>query len=105
WGLPINGNDQTSKSWVNLLFTSYSLQDNDSASSLNAHKTPLSLVYSGNYDWVDGNLYGRGSGGRFWSSTPYSAAGAHFLGFYSTRLIPQTGSNKIYGLTIRCVEQ
>ena len=103
WGLPINGDAQTSKSWINLLFTSYSLQDNDSTSSLNAQKTPLSLVYSGNYYWVDGNLYSRGSVGVFWSSTPYSAAGALGLDFHSTRLVSQHGDDKIYGFTIRCV--
>ena len=102
WGLPINGNAQTSKSWINLLFTSYSLQDNGD-SSTNTHKTPLSLVYSGYYVWVGGNLYGRGLLGVFWSSTPYSAANAHYLVFYSTRLAPQGGANKVYGFTIRCV--
>ena len=103
WGLPINGDAQTTKSWINLLFTSYSLQDNDSTSSLNVHKIPLSLVYSGLYNWVYGNLYNRGLGGDFWSSTPVSAAGARYLGFYSPRLIPQGGSDKIRGLPIRCV--
>ncbi|MBR3204603.1 hypothetical protein IKF81_02900 [Candidatus Saccharibacteria bacterium] len=83
----------------------YSLQDNDSTSSLNAHKTPLSLVYSGNYHWVNGSLGYRGSDGDFWSSTPYSAASAHDLGFVSTRLMPQHGSHKVYGFTIRCVVQ
>ena len=102
WGLPINGNAQTSKSWTNLLFTSYSLQDNGD-SSTNAQKTPLSFVYSGCYYWVDGNLNTRGSRGLFWSSTPYSTAGARYLNFSSTRLIPQNGYNKIYGFTIRCV--
>ncbi|MBR3204762.1 hypothetical protein IKF81_03730 [Candidatus Saccharibacteria bacterium] len=105
WGLPINGDTQTSKSWINLLFTSYSLQDNDSTSSLNVHKTPLSLVYSGHYYWVDGNLYGRGSGGAFWSSTAYGNAGARYLNFDSTRLIPQISNNKVTGLTIRCVAE
>ncbi|MBR3204374.1 hypothetical protein IKF81_01695 [Candidatus Saccharibacteria bacterium] len=104
WGLPINGDAQTTKSWINLLFTSYSLQDNGD-SSTNAHKTPLSLVYSGNYYWVDGNLYSRGSYGDFWSSTPSSAASAHLLLFDPTRLVPQGGGNKIYGFTIRCVGQ
>ena len=102
WGLPINGNDQTTKSWINLLFTSYSLQDNGD-SSTSAQKTPLSLVYSGDYDWVNGNLSNRGSNGFFWSSTPYSAAGAHNLYFSSTRLVPQGGYHKLGGLTIRCV--
>ncbi|MBR3204260.1 hypothetical protein IKF81_01080, partial [Candidatus Saccharibacteria bacterium] len=105
WGLPVNGDAQTSKSWINLLFTSYSLQDNDSTSSLNAQKTPLSLVYSGYYYWVNGTLYTRGLRGYFWSSTPYSAAGAHYLTFYSTRLIPQGGDVKISGFTVRCVGQ
>ena len=105
WGLPINGDTQTSKSWINLLFTSYSLQDNDSTSSLNVHKTPLSLVYSGGYHWVDGRLNDRGSGGSFWSSMPYSTAVAHVLYFFSTRLIPQNGGTKVGGLPIRCVVQ
>ncbi|MBR3204679.1 hypothetical protein IKF81_03280 [Candidatus Saccharibacteria bacterium] len=104
WGLPINGDAQTSKSWTNLLFTNYSLQDNGD-SSTNAHKTPLSLVYSGVYYWVNGSLNGRGSSGGFWSSTPNSAAVARNLYFYSTRLLPQNGDNKIGGLTIRCVVQ
>ncbi|MBR3204676.1 hypothetical protein IKF81_03265 [Candidatus Saccharibacteria bacterium] len=81
----------------------YSLQDNDSTSTINAHKTPLSLVYSGGYHWVLGYLYNRGSYGYFWSSTPSSAASARVLVFYSTRLIPQSDSNKIFGFTIRCV--
>ncbi|MBR3204461.1 hypothetical protein IKF81_02135 [Candidatus Saccharibacteria bacterium] len=66
---------------------------------------PLSLVYSGNYNWVNGNLNNRGSNGNFWSSTPNSTANAHNLNFNSTRLIPQNGNNKINGLTIRCVVQ
>ncbi|MBR3204557.1 hypothetical protein IKF81_02665 [Candidatus Saccharibacteria bacterium] len=102
WGLPINGNDQTTKSWINLLFTSYSLQDNGD-SSTSARKTPLSLVYSGYYLWVDGNLNYRGSGGYFWSSTPYSTTNARNLYFSSTRLVPQGGLSKLNGLTIRCV--
>ncbi len=91
------------KSWINLLFTNYSLQDNDSTSSLNVHKTPLSLVYSGYYPWVYGNLNTRGSYGYFWSSTPYSAAHAHYLYFNSTRLLPQYGGDKVGGYSIRCV--
>ena len=80
----------------------YSLQDNGD-SSTNARKTPLSLVYSGFYYWVYGNLSYRGSYGYFWSSTPFSTASAHGLGFYFTRLLPQDGLSKIDGLTIRCV--
>ncbi len=102
WGLPINGNAQTTKSWINLLFTNYSLQDNGD-SSTNAHKAPLSLVYSGHYSWVNGYLYGRGSSGGFWSSTPYYSAVARFLDFDSTRLIPQNGDYKVSGFIIRCV--
>ncbi|MBR3204397.1 hypothetical protein IKF81_01810 [Candidatus Saccharibacteria bacterium] len=102
WGLPVNGNAQTTKSWINLLFANYSLQDNGN-SSTDTRKTPLSLVYSGIYDWVHGNLYYRGSGGDFWSSTPYSATVAYDLNFNSTRLMPQHGVSKIDGFTIRCV--
>ncbi|MBR3204157.1 hypothetical protein IKF81_00540 [Candidatus Saccharibacteria bacterium] len=104
WGLPVNGNAQISKSWINLLFTSYSLQDNGD-SSTSAHKTPLSLVYSGDYSWVGGNLSNRGLNGYFWSSTPASTAIAQHLHFYSTRLVPQSSLNKIDGFTIRCVVQ
>ncbi|MBR3204399.1 hypothetical protein IKF81_01820 [Candidatus Saccharibacteria bacterium] len=102
WGLPVNGDTQTSKSWINLLFASYSLQDNGD-SSTNAHKTPLSLVYSGYYYWVRGYLYERGSYGYFWSSTPGSTANSHALGFPSARLIPQDDVSKVSGLSIRCV--
>ncbi|MBR3204350.1 hypothetical protein IKF81_01555 [Candidatus Saccharibacteria bacterium] len=94
----------SSNSCLLVQIANYSLQDNGD-SSTNAHKTPLSLVYSGYYVWVGGNLYGRGLLGVFWSSTPYSAANAHFLNFYSTRLIPQNGNGKILGFTIRCVGQ
>ncbi|MBR3204523.1 hypothetical protein IKF81_02470, partial [Candidatus Saccharibacteria bacterium] len=104
WGLPINGNDQTTKSWINLLFTSYSLQDNGD-SSTNTHKTPLSLVYSGYYYWINGSLNNRGSLGLFWSSTPSSTANARSLVFDSTRLVPQDGNGKVGGFTIRCVVQ
>ncbi|MBR3204680.1 hypothetical protein IKF81_03285 [Candidatus Saccharibacteria bacterium] len=82
-----------------------SLQDNDSTSSLNAHKTPLSLVYSGYYYWVYGTLDNRGSDGFFWSSTSGSTVGALDLHFLSTRLIPQGGYGKVGGFTIRCVGQ
>ncbi|MBR3204529.1 hypothetical protein IKF81_02505 [Candidatus Saccharibacteria bacterium] len=105
WGLPISGDAQTTKSWINLLFTSYSLQDNDSTSTINAQKTPLSLVYSGYYFWLSGNLDNRGSVGRFWSSTPFSSASAYYLVFDSARLIPQYGGSMPFGLTIRCVGQ
>ncbi|MBR3204396.1 hypothetical protein IKF81_01805 [Candidatus Saccharibacteria bacterium] len=104
WGLPINGDAQTTKSWINLLFTSYSLQDNGD-SSTSARKTPLSLVYSGYYGWINGNLVDRGSYGGFWSSTPGSAAYARNFYFNSTRLVLQNAVDKIYGLTIRCVGQ
>ena len=103
WGLPINGDAQTTKSWINLLFTSYSLQDNDSTSSLNAQKTPLSLVYSGYYYWVSGILDVRGSSGSFWSSTANDNTLARYLVFYFNRLAPQGNGNKIGGLAIRCV--
>ena len=104
WGLPINGDAQTTKSWINLLFTSYSLQDNGD-SSTSARKTPLSLVYSGIYSWVNGGLYYRGSYGRFWSSTPNSTTFARSLNFYSAHLAPQGGYNKVDGFSIRCVER
>ncbi len=93
----------SSNSCLLVQIANYSLQDNDSTSSLNAHKTPLSLVYSGYYGWVDGNPKYRGSDGDFWSSTPLSPANAHNLAFVSTRLVPQGGGSKVSGFAIHCV--
>ena len=115
WQLPysFSGDDSQSKSWFNLIAVTYGQNTNNgnpsgtstsiSDSEVNIKKFPLSLVRSGYYAWADGNLYARGSGGHFWSSTPYAVTNAHLLEFWGGLLYPRYGSTKANGLTVRCV--
>ena len=99
WQLP---NNSGTKSWYNLITTNYSAN----SGRLGARKLrsfPLSVIMSGYYAWVNGYLGSRGTGGYYWSSTPYAVTHSHHLYFYSTSVYPQYGSNKTYGLTVRCV--
>ena len=101
WQLPVNGaaND---KSWGKLITTSYGIGSNANGSR-SLRSFPLSVIMSGYYYWVYGNLYGRGTYGYYWSSTPYAATYSRYLYFYSTYVGPQGGNNKTYGFTVRCV--
>ena len=106
WRLPVNGAGNA-KSW-GMLLGSY--KNGEAATigsnyqSANAmHLAPLSIPFSGNYYWVNGNLYNRGHNGNFWSSTAYASTNAHNLNFNPTNVNPQNGNNKTNGLTIRCV--
>ena len=119
WQLPTDGNSDTDKSWAKLLknttngyglFTTDGTQSastnpfGDATSpSLKMHQAPLSIIFSGNYYWVSGNLGSRGSYGFYWSSTPSSSVYARSLGFSSTSVGPQYNGNKPYGFTVRCV--
>ena len=71
------------------------------------HRAPLlSIPFAGNYEWTNGALNNRGNNGNYWSSTPYSAEGAHNLNMnYGGNLNAQNGNNKVNGLTIRCVAE
>ncbi|MBR3180933.1 hypothetical protein IKF63_02540 [Candidatus Saccharibacteria bacterium] len=60
-------------------------------------------MMSGILSWSSGNLYSRGAVGYFWSSTPFSYSDSRYLNFGSTNISPKNGSNKPYGLTLRCV--
>ncbi|MBR3279247.1 MAG: hypothetical protein IKG01_10190 [Lachnospiraceae bacterium] len=64
---------------------------------------PLSIIFSGLYYWVSGDLNYRGTLGNYWSSTPYAYTYSHYLGFTSTYVYPQNGNYKTNGLTVRCV--
>ena len=113
WQLPASHTADSTKSWQNLLTTTYwgDTDNRDGASNLSSaegaamlHKMPLSIVFSGYYGWVNGNLNSRGSYGYYWSSTPYSLYyGAYYLYFGSTYVHPQRSSDKPNGFTIRCV--
>ena len=101
WKLPDN---EGTKSFVNLVFTTYGLQDNDATSSTKLLAAPLNFVRSGHYYWSNGQVYYKGAGGDWWSTAAYSTATyAQHLTTNSTRVIPQTASYKGYGLTVRCV--
>ncbi|MBQ3469849.1 hypothetical protein IJH16_02665 [Candidatus Saccharibacteria bacterium] len=69
----------------------------------NTRRYPLSYVFSGNYLWGDGDLYGQGSIGLWWSATASSASGAYDLYMTSSNLFPQDNSNIARGATLRCV--
>ena len=113
WQLPASHTADSTKSWQNLLTTTYwgDTDNRDGASNLSSaegaamlHKMPLSIVFSGYYNWVVGGLSSRGSGGGYWSSTPNSNYyNAYNLNFGSTNVNPQGSNNKPYGFTIRCV--
>ena len=100
WKLPDNTG---TKSFQNLLFTTYGLSDNNAASSNTILAAPLNFVRSGYYGWSEAGVRGRGYGGIWWSSAAYTALNAHYLDTNSSRVIPQHGNYKGYGLSVRCV--
>ena len=61
------------------------------------------------YSWFDDDEYGttlgnRGSYGRYWSSSYYSATYAYRLYFNSSEVYPQSYCNRRYGFTVRAVQ-
>ena len=101
WKLPDN---EGTKSFVNLVFTTYGLQDNDATSSTKLLAAPLNFVRSGHYYWSNGQVHNKGATGGWWSTAAYSAAtNAQDLYTNSTRVVPQDASYKGYGFTLRCV--
>ena len=121
WRLPVNsGIDGTSASgsWGNLIGTTYGLITTEGTqtannnpfgstteSSLRMHELPLSIPFTGSYNWQNGNLDYRGAYGNFWSSTPRDNIFARNLYFNSTRVNPQDNIHKVYGFTVRCVNK
>ena len=101
WKLPDN---EGPKSFVNLIFTTYGLQDNDAVSSTKLLAAPLNFVRSGSYQWSTGQVYHKGARGSWWSAAaPSATANAQSLSTYSARVVPQNVLNKGYGLMLRCV--
>ncbi|MBR3163822.1 hypothetical protein IKF15_00730, partial [Candidatus Saccharibacteria bacterium] len=101
WQLPVNGaaND---KSWGKLITTTYGIGSNV-AGSRSLRSFPLSVIMSGLYSWIGGSLGRRGTGGYYWSSTPYAATNSRSLLFSSTGVSPQGDINKPDGFSVRCV--
>ena len=73
-------------------------------SDYNTFMTDGAWVLSGHY-FSSGSVYGQGSDGYWWSSTPNpSAAGyAYRLGVYSSNVYPQRYNYKANGVSVRCV--
>ena len=118
WQLPVSASwtSTTSRSYGNLVGKVYGVMgangdqaDNTAPQgtkygpSVDMHKLPLSIPFTGYYYWQSGNLYNRGTNGYFWSSTPSSKTNAYNLSFSRTYVYPQDGNNKVNGLTVRCV--
>jgi len=53
----------------------------------------------------NGSLYGVGSYGSYWSSTPYSSNYACYLNFYSGNASMHGYSSRAYGQSVRCVSE
>ncbi|MBQ8996506.1 hypothetical protein IJ095_00545, partial [Candidatus Saccharibacteria bacterium] len=111
WNLPYDAayTAGANQSWSNLLFTNYYKMDgsgklgNNSDSSLALRSAPLSIPYTGRYNWANANLDNRGSAGFFWSRTANSQPNARYLFFYGSSVSPQDSYQKVYGFTVRCV--
>ena len=78
---------------------------NDATGSTQARRYPLSLIYSGYFYWNNGGLYYQGSYGYWWSRTANSDTLSYSLFVGSSYLLPQDGNNKLYGFSLRCVNE
>ena len=107
WHLPYGNSGSTSPNLGNTSGGFYYLGVKLSATSgANGSKVwrsfPNNFLYSGYAysSYVDN----RGSYGRYWSSSAYTANFAYYLALYSSGLYPGTDDdNKYYGFTVRCV--
>ena len=114
WSLPYDYDYAAgrSQSWRTLLYSTYKRMDDgttalasNSESSLSMRSAPLSIPFTGNYNWANANLNNRGSNGNFWSRTANSQPNARNLNFNGSNVNPQNNNNKVNGLTVRCVAQ
>ena len=60
-------------------------------------------MMSGRFNWNNGTLYGSGTYGGFWTSTPNSYIYSRYLSFSSADVYPKNYVNKPYGFPLRCV--
>ncbi|MBR5408910.1 hypothetical protein IK112_03160, partial [Candidatus Saccharibacteria bacterium] len=68
------------KSGLNLITNSSSpVLSAPSFYSTGARRYPLSYVFSGEYYWGNGDLYGQNSVGYWWSTAAYSDSNAYHL--------------------------
>ena len=106
WRLPYATGTGTNKSFYKLLFDTYGLADNDANSSTAAQSFPLSFVFSGGYFWDTGrgSVYYQGGSGYWWSSLSNGSTASYNLSMGSSRLIPQSSNHKLFGRSVRCVQ-
>ncbi len=119
WQLPVYSND---KSWDNLIRVVYSAEtftagDASSGSkekingahiyaiSQTMRRAPLSMPFSGSFQFASGKTVSVAGNGLFWSSTSSSTTSARTLYFNSSSLNPQNGTNKGSGFPVRCVAE
>ena len=70
--------------------------------SMSLRTFPNNFIYSGY--WGSDSAGGRGSNGRYWSSSAINNQNAYYLYFMSSTVQPGTkGSYKFYGASVRCV--
>lgn len=106
WRLPYGrdtGNGTASGGFYNL---NYKINNNrnvtDATAGRNLRAYPNNFVYSGYF--LNSSAGGRGSIGRYWSSTAGNSNYAYGLYFDSSSVYPGTGSNYKYsGRSVRCV--
>ena len=83
------------------IYTDYSGTPEGSDTSKKLRAYPNNFLYSGYFE--TSSTTGRGSDGRYWSSTASSNIDSYRTHLYSTRVDPGNGSNHKYsGYSIRC---
>lgn len=63
----------------------------------------LKLNFAGYRGYSNGQYYGQGSYGYFWSSTP-DGTSAYYTTFYSGGGYPATGNGRAFGFSVRCIK-
>ena len=109
WQLPYSGTGgdyyDKSRSW-RLLFTTYSINFNTGthADAVIIKSYPFSNVYSGDFNWETGRLYGQTIDGIFWPSTIQSASGVYRMSTGWGGIRTDGLDSKNAGFAIRCVD-
>lgn len=64
----------------------------------------LKLPFAGTRYYNDSNVYFQGTGGYYWSSSPYpsNANYSYYLYFNSSSVYPQSSYYRAYGFSVRC---
>ena len=64
---------------------------------------PLNLIRAGYYNYSSESLGGRTTYGGYWSNHYYLVTYSRFLYFFSIDFDPQSGANRGFGMTLRCL--